>query len=93
MHGKTGFASRFLAIPLDNLDGTSKLTRGIVILCRMQKLKSVAALGEELGGNEAKWKTTIFRKWCEALSSRSLAAARLPKAQSSSKVSSDPFDQ
>ena len=29
----------------------------------MQILKSVAALGEMLGGNEAKWKTTIFRKF------------------------------
>ena len=28
----------------------------------MQKIKSVAALGEELGGKEVKWKTTIFRK-------------------------------
>ena len=28
----------------------------------MQNLKSVAALGEELGGKEVKWKTTIFRK-------------------------------
>ena len=26
----------------------------------MQNLKSVAALGEELGGNIVKWKTTIF---------------------------------
>ena len=62
MHGKTGFASRFLAIPLYDLDGTSKVTRGIVIPCRMQNLKSAAALGEELGREEAKWKTTIFRK-------------------------------
>ena len=30
----------------------------------MQNLKSVAALGEELGGKKAKWKTTIFRKSC-----------------------------
>ena len=60
MHGKTGFASRLLAIPLYHLDGTSKLTRGIVIPCRMQNLKSVAALGEELGGKEAKLKTKIF---------------------------------
>ena len=62
MHGKRGFASRFLAIPLYDLDGTSKLTRGMVIPCRMQNLKSVAALGEELGRKEVKWKTTIFRK-------------------------------
>ena len=62
MYGKAGFASRFLAIPLYDLDRTSKLTRGMVIPCRMQKLKSVAALGEELGRDEAKWKTTIFRK-------------------------------
>ena len=61
MHGKTGFASILLAIPLDDLDGTSKLTRGMVIPCRMQNLKSVAALGEELGSEEV--------KWCEALSS------------------------
>ena len=64
MHGKRGFASRFLAIPLYDLDGTSKLTRGMVIPCRMQNLKSVAALGEELGSEEVKWKTTIFRKSC-----------------------------
>ena len=60
MYGKAGFASRFLAIPLYDLDGTSKLTRGIVISCRMQNLKSVAALGEELGRNEVKWKSIIF---------------------------------
>ena len=62
MCGKARFASRFLAIPLYDLDGTSKLTRGMVIPCRMQNLKSVAALGEEPGGKEVKWKTTIFRK-------------------------------
>ena len=60
MHGKTDFAPILLAILLDDLDGTSKLTRGMVIPCRMQNLKSVAALGEMLGRNEAKWKTTIF---------------------------------
>ena len=89
MHGKAGFASIFLAIPLYDLDDTSKLTRGMVIPCRMQNLKSVAALDEKLGRKEAKWKTTI---WCEALSSRSLAAARLPKAPSSTIHSSDDFD-
>ena len=60
MHGKSMFASRFLAIPLYDLDGTSKLTRGMVIPCRMQNFKSVAALGEELGSEEVKWKTAIF---------------------------------
>ena len=60
MYGKAGFASRFLAIPLYNLDGTSKLTRGMVIPCRMQNLKSVAALGEKLGPDIVKWKTTFF---------------------------------
>ena len=30
----------------------------------MQKLKSVAALGEELGPDIVKWETTIFRKSC-----------------------------
>ena len=62
MHGKTRFASRLLAIPLDDLDGTSKLTRGMVIPCRMQSLKPTAALGKEVGRKEAKWKTAIFRK-------------------------------
>ena len=64
MHGKTGFASRLLAIPLYDLDGTSKLTRGMVIPCSMQNLKSVAALGEKLGPDIVKWKTTMFRKSC-----------------------------
>ena len=30
----------------------------------MQNLMSIAALGEELGSEEVKWKTTIFRKLC-----------------------------
>ena len=64
MPGKPAFVTRFLAISLDDLDGTSKLTRGMVIPCRMQKLKSVAALGEKLGPNIAKWKTTILRNSC-----------------------------
>ena len=34
----------------------------MVIPCRMQNLKSVAALSEEPGGKEVKWNTTIFRK-------------------------------
>ena len=60
MCGKTGFASRLLVVPLYDLDGTSKLSRGILVPCRMQNLKSVAALGEELSPDIAKWKTTIF---------------------------------
>ena len=60
MHGKTRFASILLAIPLYDFDRTSKLPWGMVIPCRMQNPKSVAALGEELRPDIAKWKTTFF---------------------------------
>ena len=64
MCGKAGFASRLLAIPLYDLNRTSKPPWGMVIPCRMQNFKSVAALGEAPGGNTSKWKTTSFRKSC-----------------------------